>query len=651
MNKTIKKVALPFLAVINGIWVWFTFFGPILQIPYFFYLDSPTIMIESRAAEGFWVDASSSAASGRYLPFFVAVNRIVSFFGGANLHALYMLQALELLAIIGVLLYFFSRRGVPMYIRLLVPFVLIALSTPEATYSIGKSEPLLVLLLVLAIVFDDVARHTAGRWRFLSALAAVCMFTSLGVWTKETGAAFIVYPLAILAFEFFGKSSVAPNSRSVMLVGAPILGVVLARTPLILASTGDNPSRYTNFSPTLESIAANAAGYWQRAPDLAIGLALLAIGNLWLWIAKRPLVCANRDAKISVGFSGLAVAYTVGMHLWRWPFTYYLFPAYVFLGVAILFLAVAAGSAGATMRRVLLPIALLYFVSSKIYTLPAFHYAANAQFISNKAYTSAIQTIGRLTSGGPPDPRIYLLNFLSISEQPVQTRLSFELLGYPKGIQPIGAFEYYYPDAENPNSRLYNSSFPRALDMTPRDGDLMLAFQPSFPGKFHVRGVSPETGMYSTPKIFDGLDLVEVARDKYTVQSWMPTPISDGLKQLDISNGYQIWSVSLRSTAGMWIGRTSDGFIGLESSYKVIRTSSKTLRLELSSPVVANVALHVFKEGAQVASVVVAVGFPQTFLFENVAISEGDTIHFRIVPASNATSSSNDRLLNIKVID
>jgi len=540
----------PYLWVAVAVW----FFTGIASINGFtFFLDTPTIATMAKNGP-IWQDAASGAASGRYFPIFWFVNHAGWHLSGGSIAGMQAMQVAifgGILAVIGGILRVFGVRSA--WILAAAGLLTVIRPAAEVLMTVGKAEmivSLLVLCALLAMFADPVLRGTQPTGRTWFFPAAYWVAVVLAVWAKETAAVLLVAAAAGAAFALAAPSGRRLRSlaRSGVYLAVTVAGILAARLPVIFhsprAAEAPTAASYGAFRPSLESITDNLGVYLTVCPELVWllpGLGVLTAVCFW----KAGLVeDSGRSLRAVAGatvFWATGAAYFAGLQLWRWGSVYYMYPAYLFVGIALV-LCISSLWMNGRVARGLAIVLLAGFLVAKAHAGLGFIGSAAVQRMTARQYSELIDLLQR-ESGGNPDAWVFLLDHPRLSEPPIQTNIMLALLG-AKNIKVVGALELMQPVPPSPNTALLAGIDVGPENLRPQPGDFVVQFDRDFPVTTEIRGVTDVRRL--EPK-----DLEKAAGLKCSVratsseETTVPVglSLSRGIKRVVIRSGYELQQV------------------------------------------------------------------------------------------------------------
>lgn len=569
--------------------VWGVTVLPSIFMKGWFYFDDPE-QLQWAATRG-WL---ASGPGGRHIPVFMFYRKFVYSCVGDSVAGFYLFQSLVVLATLGILLSLVRKAAqAAAFAQIIIGIGILNLSLAAATYTLGKHEPVLALLMAAYLsVAVSYFMTEAKTWRrpevwigFL--LAMVC------VWAKETA---MLFPFFLLPALFLPSASGGIKERAKAL--APFLiasfsGLIMGKwvIPFLRHAV---PSDYTKVAVSGELMARNLSVYAKQTPDLLWTFAIAAGTVAVAWRHLR----LSRAFQIAVLLLVLGMAYFLGMLCWTYAESYYLYPPQL-LAITSLALVLSESyafykqppkAASVKARRasfvfaLAIPTVLIAIVKAQ--TVLPFIYLTTAHRMQPEVTAQAVEFL--TTSREIQDKihagktvHVFFENGNFVSEPPGQVEILLNKNNVGGGALQ-GRFEVHgYQDAISGNFNPAQAiAWGEAADVTPTSekgrpvpGDYVLCMEKQFPGKYYARGIAPdhyprtrfeeEVGVKLSPPIYSfGSEAI--------------------VKRMHLRSRCVIYRIVSTQNAGVWSGRMAgDGRAPSRSTFTPIGDFSAPLRVEV----------------------------------------------------------------------
>ncbi len=493
----------PYLAVTIG---WLVLIFPSTLIGYWFFLDDPVNLKGSMEVLHGWWWLFPIEGSGRFLPAVWLYRGVVWALAGDNPPGFYLAQSLLILAsgwVVFAIGAFLSRSRLGGALAAILFFS--GTPMPEVAYTLGKSEALQFLGLVLAVDFCLRYSVSTSKKSYLL-LIGFAFAEVLAVWSKETSApllaGFLAVFLALLVItpKFHGTAISDPLRRRWARMGwLAIVGfstLLLARLPYYLYPP--KSAEYVTVDPSLRLVGQNTLFYLKQVPDLFITGMVVSALLFVLWIRFHRLDAPSLHAlSFATAFLLLGWAAVIGMLFWKMALIYYLYAASgVFsclVGAGIV--RIYRERSGRAIRAVLIVVTVLVLG----YGFAHGYFVASVQSAVTEAYGEAIATYLRTAE---PGQCLYIEFWPKDSEAVIQTNVLLNLIRGRRDLVAVpmaevngGTMPAPVIQTIGPADAVISSRSP-----WPRTGDFVLMTGSRALAHWAVRCVSP-----SSSECFTGL--------------------------------------------------------------------------------------------------------------------------------------------------
>lgn len=447
----------------------------------FFPLDTPMHMMWSRLGlKNFFFTPSTALANAKVIPLII-VHRI---FGDM---VVYQYLAQYMMFILGIILAVFILKQLGFknqYIFYSVSFAYILTPFAENIFTNGKTEPTLIMVLMIWICFfcKVVLCKTYNIIIYvLFILSSVIVF-----FTKETGIVII-----IPVFLLFLYAMIFDNSKKL----AACIAVVLMLFSLGLWYLYNKKyfisSNYRSIEISYHTIISNFKCYWKYNFDVLI------VGIISLYtLIKNFLKYRKIECFILLSINLMGWAYFVGMLLWKWSFGYYLLPVSVIFSLTLVTAFVQISEQFNDKKAIRWYIwgmkSLLCVLC--IYGLRTNYLVAVSHITMGNIYT---QCMNEIIENVPNGSRILLASSNSYEEPVVETEILLNEI-YNKDIQVLGAKQSLIPTSNIINEnilQLYGTTkeeFEQMEELAqPQAGDYLIYFYNARNFYYQVRNMVP----------------------------------------------------------------------------------------------------------------------------------------------------------------
>lgn len=431
---------------------------------------------------------------------------------------------------------------------LLFFFVTIGTTVAENLFTIGKREIFLTTGLLLGgLVLFYLLFKENGKASLYFKLVFWMISLIFCLMIKETGIVILAFYFIMLFYAVFIKKN---NRKAIILslVGLIIsIGIVqLYRINYII----ENGTNYTSVSFNITSFINNLLYYLKYQIDIfVLGTVGIISGIVSFFKNKRD---ERRAYLLAINLTGWS--YIVGMCIWRWALSYYLYPALVLFSISLLNLFFLEYKV--IVRRTIWVFGGFLILFS---TLNNWN-VATSHIDMGKTYSESIDTLQKMTKTGD---RILLENYTCYDEPSVQTNLllntylgnDLSVIGINQnvtGIDPDPASLTIYGMTEDEYRDMKEEAWPRKNDYV-----VLYINNRDFYGP--VRAVNPAYNDATDSKLKEmgyTLELIDAQSiDRYTIGF-----VNEKFKKKTMASGYKIFKVKDRSAvvSGYW----EDGWTG-----------------------------------------------------------------------------------------
>ena len=441
----------------------------------YFPIDNPSVLLMSQGDFFDYIFISNIRLDFMYN----IVCWISFYFFGSTPQVIFIIQWIFFELVYAIIYKLCSRFTQNFKAKIFIVFMgMIATSVAEQLFTIGKKEIFLMLGIASVMWFTykffyvEMSKYSMGISLFLLGISILFSLT-----LKETSKVLLVWFLLVVVYNWVWQ----PNNRKKIWPYSAVIVCVLLIVE-IYKKIYIVSSAYTNVNLQFSTIIHNIAYYVRYDFDIiAMGI-IGAISGIRGWIGERKNY--NRQFCFLINICGWG--YFCGMTLWKWPFSYYLYPCAVMFAMSLI------GFVAYTTNRIKkIIICILLLIS--VYSIDYNYKVAISHIDLGRVYTDSINRINEVIKIEPGRVLVEDNNFYE--EQPKQ--MSILLNGYlGNSIEVIGIKQWLYDvPMDESTLTLYESNMDEVKEYTedfePQIGDYVIKYVNVRNFNGSVRGVNP----------------------------------------------------------------------------------------------------------------------------------------------------------------
>lgn len=513
----------------------------------YFYIDLPSVLVIGK--QGWLALVAQIFQSPRFDIMYNIITCVASNLFGNTPAVYYGIQFFFFALTVIILIYFSRLCNAGLKVAMLSVSLLICCSSvAENLYTIGKKEVILSagiatsLLCLFALVFYEYSKWKK-RLLYFVYIFGIVFVVSL----KETSSVIIC---AILLLQMYTLICNRKYSKKAFtgLLGAVIVMILAQVYKKIFISYSD----YTSYEITYKVIKDNIEYYFLYHKDVCfVGVIGLAVGMANFIKDKTNPAKAYL---LIINLTGWA--YVGGICLWRWPQSYYLYPAVMFFSISLINIVYILPK----MKRLS---AIIFYISIGLTVAYGMLYNYCVVFSHmdlSIIYSDSIDRLAEITKSGD---RI-ILGDTSLFEEPVYQMNNLLVEYLDKNVEIIGGGQNIIDEEFSDEIlTLYGykrEQYEEEMELAElREGDYLVHYinERNFFGP--IRGVNPAT----TKDIISILQKEEYNLslvDERMIQRKYFGIEDHQLGIYEMQTGYQIWRVDKISSR--MTGVTADGWSG-----------------------------------------------------------------------------------------
>ncbi len=255
--------------------VWLIFVYPSLFNAGWFFYDIPTSIKHGKNMinDFSWLLPNNNV--GRYFPFYWLYQGVIYRMVGESPSGYYMIQSV-LIFLTTLVIFKIVKQVTENNIYAVIAVFMFYSGSPfaENAYTLGKSEPLVLILILSSIVFYIKyyyfisAKENSYKKEIYIYGGAIILSTALGVWTKETSIVVIAFGLVGSAVALYGNYVKERKVQKSLLLKAnlmyllsSVVGIAIARLPFYVFRSPELGKSYTSYPITINLIVNNLKFY------------------------------------------------------------------------------------------------------------------------------------------------------------------------------------------------------------------------------------------------------------------------------------------------------------------------------------------------------------------------------------------------------
>lgn len=585
-----KRRHLFYFIVIIIFWTIFT--GYSFYKSNWFYLDTPTVIKMSKEVfiDKAWLIPDGT---GRYFPVVYFYYGIINYIFGDSPFGFYFAQSVIVLTSL-LLMYLLVCRLLKKQLIGLLSVLFFLLSSPfyENVYSLGKSEHLLLLfiLLILHIILSIIQASSFLKVTLLSIL--LISLTLIAMWVKETALVLLAFGFALLIYSllfwFRNKQEIKKNrlSRVTIILISIFVGVISNRLIYSVINSSDSGTYTSQYDINFTLIKSNLIYYLAQTPETII------ITGLCLFFSLYYVICDLIKGKFSIqngvvfSLVVMSFGYLSGLLIWRWPFGYYLYVVSAFTNTSLLIYVYSYIVDSKTKQRstskFLVFSIVIVLVLAKAHSLNYGIYIAMTQKAMESTYSEAIKEYTKLAK---PNENLFVTNWNFYEEPVYQTNLLLKNLELSSNLNVNGIRSLIDPSVEiTPEIKSLYSIDDNSEDTEsyPKENDYVLVFKGNTQSIWQVRGF----GFFENKSNYfeeSNWILNLKSSDAFSAKSlYVDKNKKLGFGKMELS--YELFQVQSIGERTSWEGKYSDGWIGKEAVYKVESPENGVLNIVVNYP-------------------------------------------------------------------